>query len=261
MKKLVTGLGVLLVIVAVAIVVLMTQLDRLVKYAVEEAGTAVAQVEVTLDKAKVRPRQGSAALYGLVVNNPPGFESPYALSLGRISVTLDPSTVTDDVIMIREVAIDQPAATYELGPKGSNIKAIQNNVAAFGGDGGGAQQEPAPSGEQEAGKKVVIENLYVREGRVMLRSNVLKPGEKEVTLPSIHLKDIGKRQGGATGTEVAALVLEAINKAIARAVADANIDELKAEAREKMDAKKEEARSKLEESADEKLKGFLGGEQ
>ncbi len=55
---------------------------------------------------------------------------------------LDTDSVTSDIVVIKEIFIEAPEVTYELGGDGSNIDAIQKNVDAFirknvGSSGGG----------------------------------------------------------------------------------------------------------------------------
>lgn len=205
--------GAVLIVAIVAVVYsLLSGLGGIVKAAVEKYGTEAIQVQVTLDEAEVAPTEGRAALRGLEVGNPAGFKTDNAFEMGSISVTMDTATVTEDPIVIKEVAIDNPVVTYELGAEGSNIDAIKKNV---GGSGSG-------SGKKESdweGPKVVIQNLYVRGGKVNVSAVPLGGKTMSATLPDIHLKNIGKKGGGATPAEVAETVIAALTKQVGGFVA------------------------------------------
>ena len=131
-------IGFLVLVLAIVGVVLyfLANLGDVVKTAVEKGGSAATQVSVTLAKAEVKPTEGSATLSGLVVGNPPGFKTDNAFELGGISVKIDPATVTKDVVIVKEVVVQGPKVTYELGANGSNIDAIKKNVERFAGGGG-----------------------------------------------------------------------------------------------------------------------------
>ena len=206
-KGLFIGVGVLVVVIAVAAYVLFAGLDDLVKTAVEKGGSAATKVDVTLDKAQVKLSDGSATLTGLKVGNPPGFKSGSAFELGSVSVKIDTSTVTSDPVVIKEVVVQSPKVTYEMGPNGSNIDVIKKNVEQMAGGGGSSQS----SGE---GKKVVIENLYVRGGSVGISATALGGKTMTAALPEIHLKDIGKDKGGADASTVAAEVMAALTSRV-----------------------------------------------
>lgn len=251
---LVGGLGVVLVVALVIFV--FTGLGAAIKAVVEGVGSEVTKTEVRLASADVSVTSGQGRLKGLVVGNPKGYSTPSAIELGEIKVTLDTATVTSDTIVIKEVLIDGPHLTYEFGPGGSNIGVIQENAASFGGGGGGGSGKGGkdsggtkePSGaRQEGGKKVIIENLIVRNGRVGVSASFLKGKSVGAGLREIHLKDVGKSEGGATAAEVAQELLGALTKSALDAVAGLNLEGLKKGVGEAIDG------------AVEGVKGILGG--
>ena len=118
-----------------------------------------------------------------------------------------------------------PAITYELGGSaGDNIRAIQKNAEAYtGGSSGGG----SASGGEGGGKKLIIENLYVRNGKISVSAKGLGGEKLGADLPTIHLKDIGKKKGGATPGEVASQVIGALNASIQKTVSGLGLDKLK----------------------------------
>ena len=206
-KGLLIGGALLIVVIAGAVFFLIAGLDELVRAAVEKSGSEVTQVSVTLDKAEVAPTEGRASLHGLTVGNPSGFETDSAFKMGSISVSIDTATVTQDPIVIKEVVIAGPEVTYELGADGSNLDAIQKNVEGYGGGG-----QKAESGSE--GPKVIIEHLYVRDGKVNVSAVALGGQSTSASLPEIHLQDIGKDKGGASHAEVAEKVMAALTSQI-----------------------------------------------
>lgn len=227
MKKLLIGLAVLVVIVAGGIFYVWQNLGSLIKTAVEEAGSRATQVKVTLkdvDAGKVT--EGALALRGLVVGNPSGFKTDSAFELGEISVKVDPATVTSDTIVIKEVVIAAPHVTYEFAGGGSNIGTIQKNVEKLAG-GGSSGSSSSSSSSSEGGKKVIVENLYVRDGKVDVSADFLQGQKTGVSLPTIHLKDIGKSGGGATPAQVAEQVIAAIAKSATSAVGKLDVGAIK----------------------------------
>jgi len=213
MKKglLIGGAMVIVVIVAAVAFFLFAGLGGVVKAAVEKVGSEVTQVTVTLDKAELAPTEGRAALHGLTVGNPAGFQTDNAFKMGSISVTIDTATVTQDPVVIKEVVITDPQVTYEIGAGGSNIDAIKKNIEGYG-----------AGGEKKAeseGPKVVIENLYVRGGMVNVSAVPLGGKSTTASLPEIHLMDIGKDKGGADYGEVAEKVMAEITGQVGGLVA------------------------------------------
>ncbi len=231
MKKILIGLAVIIALVVGALVYVYVNLDNIVKSTIEEAGTRVTLADVAVEGVSIEPTQNTAAINGLVVGNPDGFNTDYAFSLGNISVRLDGSTLTSDTIRIIEVVVDQPSVIYELGNGSSNIATIQRNVEAFvqrvSGPTGAGGADGATSGDDAAGgTKIIIDNVYVRNGDVGVSAGFLQGKKLSASLPEIHLTDVGKEEGGATPAQVAGEILTAINTAVFKAVSSLNVDGL-----------------------------------
>lgn len=211
------GGGVVVVVIAVVAYYLYSSLDTLIQAAVEKYGSEITQAEVTLDGVELDLASGKGALRGLTVGNPEGFETPSAFELGAISIELDIGTIASDTIVIKKIVIDQPGVTYELSGDGNNIDAIRNNVDAYMAKHGLAKGGDAEK-EQDEGPKLIIENLYVRGGTVSVSATILKGKSMTAPLPDIHLKDIGKEEGGASPGEVVERVMTSLGDGAAKAV-------------------------------------------
>jgi len=273
MKKVLIGILAVAVIVVIGVFFLLGNLGSLLKGVIEKAGTEVTEVNVTLDKVDVdKITDGQAALRGLVVANPGGFKTKAAFRLGEVSVQLDPKTVASDIVVIKKVVIANPEVTYEFGDTGSNVGTIQKNVERkTGGGKSGAKEMSADKPKDDGGKKLVIENLYIRGGSVNVSAAFLQGKKVGAKLPNIHLKDIGKSKGkttGATPAEVAEKVVSAISRSATNAVGKLDVagikDALGKELGTATKSLKEGAGSatkKLEEGASgvsKGLKGLLG---
>jgi hypothetical protein len=214
----------ILILIAIGVYFLVSSLDSIVKAAVEKYGSEMTQATVKLSDVKIELTSGKGALRGLTVGNPSGFKSTRALSLGEISVSLDTGSVTKDTVVIKEISITAPEVTYEFGLKGSNLDALKKNIDAYTAL-GKDKSEPAASAKSggEGGKKLVIEQLYIRNGKVNVSATELQGKTASASLPDIHLTDIGKKSGGATAGEVAEQVLNAIGRGATRAAATTDV--------------------------------------
>ena len=115
---------------------------------------------------------------------------------------------TMDTIVVEEVMISAPEITYEIGSNGSNIDAIQSNVEKVAG--GSGSSDSSSSGED--GPKVVINDLYIKGGKINISASFMDGSSLSTDLPDIHLTDIGKESGGASPAEVADEIISAITK-------------------------------------------------
>lgn len=215
-KKIGIGLAVVAVVVIGAVYFLYSNLGGLVKTAIEKYGSEATQAKVSVGSVDITPSSGAGAISKLMVGNPSGFSTPSAFSLGQISLKIDTSTITQNPIVIKEVVIAAPKITYEHASGGSNLDKLKENVTRYAGAAGGKQggasggDKKAADGKEE--KKIIIENLYVRDGQIGISHSLLKGKTLDASLPTIHLTDIGKGSGGASPAEVANRVIGAISE-------------------------------------------------
>lgn len=220
-----SAVGVAALLLVVVFVFLISNLDSIIEVAVEEEGSAVTQVQVTLGEADISPASGKGALRNLVVANPKGYKTPTAFSLGEVAVDIDIGTLANDVVVINAITVTKPQITYEIGGKaGTNLDAIRRNVANYLGPATKDGKTPAGKAEKGGdGPKFIIRNLYVRDGSVSVSAVGL--GGKKLTagLPDIHLKDIGKKSGGASPGEVIEQLLDEVGGGAGKSVASLDL--------------------------------------
>jgi hypothetical protein len=190
---------------------LYTSRDALIKRAIERYGPQVTGVAVKVKEVKLEPLDGRGTISGFELGNPQGFGSPRALTLGQIRLAVDPATLTSDVVHVKEISLEAPSITYERGAQGDNLSAIQKHIQSQlpkSRGAGEAKKEDAPQ------RKFIVDHVQVRKARVSYG------GAVAVDLPDLHLRDLGKKRGGATAAEIADEVwTEVTRTAVARAPA------------------------------------------
>ncbi|MFN7138479.1 MAG: hypothetical protein ACK4UN_03980, partial [Limisphaerales bacterium] len=161
MKKLIR-IGILLaVLVVVGAVALFFSLNSIVKASFEKVGPLVTKTEVKLERANLSPFSGNGELHGLVVGNPPGYQTPSAIKVKVIDINLDLNSVPSDVVLVKSVVIEAPEITFEGSLTGSNIKKLLENISAVAASDTAGTSKPA-----EGGKKLKIESLTIRNAKV-----------------------------------------------------------------------------------------------
>jgi hypothetical protein len=180
-----------------------------VKSAIERYGSQATQAQVSLESVTISLAKGQGGLSGLTVGNPKGFATSHALLLGSINVTLDSGSIRGNgPIVIHKIEIDGPEITYELNNSGaSNLEVIRENANGYAAGAGKDQQKAADGG---APRKLVIENLYVRDGTISISQSLLGGRELTVPMPAIHLSNIGKTDGGISPAQGIQFLLGAI---------------------------------------------------
>jgi len=197
MKKALIGVAALLVVVGVGLVFVFSNLDSIVKEAIQTYGSEATKTTVSVADVKLELGEGRATISGLKVGNPAGFTDPNIFELGMISTKIDTSTINQNPIIIDEIIIKAPAVVYEINKRGlSNADALKKNL----GGGGGGEASASEGGEE---LKMVIRKLVVEGSTAKVRIAALGNMEQSVKLPRIVMTDIGKKSGGASAAEVA----------------------------------------------------------
>lgn len=234
--KIVVGLLVLLVIAAVvAFVFLRSNADTIAERLIERGGTRALGVETTVDAAKVGLGDGSLAIDGLAVANPPigagageaGYASERFLTLENGAVSIDPRTIADAVrggtAVIPELTLSGITVNLERVGGASNYRQILDNLGAF--EKGG---EPAPP--EEGGANVVVRRLTLSDITVNARYNpgpglgalagqVAEIADVSVSVPEITLTDIGTAEPISVA-ELTGVVVKALLEASANAAGE-----------------------------------------
>ena len=200
MKKwILIGSGAVVVIIIVLLVVGVSNLGPIIKNAVNTHGPKMTKTEVRLGDVGISIFSAEAKLKDFYLGNPRGFKSPQAMNVGAIYVDVDEKSLAGDTIVIDKIEVVAPEITYEKIRGTDNFKTILNNVKRSVGTDKPAKK--GPSGKEGEGRKIIIRNFIVRDGKINLVMAVLGGKSISASLPDIHLKDIGKKKGGASPAE------------------------------------------------------------
>jgi hypothetical protein len=193
-----------------------------IKRGVNTFGPAVMGVPVTLADASLRPFSGKARLTKLHVGNPEGFKTPALFTLGDVDIELNVRSLFSDTIIIHKIFINAPEITYERGLLSSNFGKLLKQLE--GGDKGAetAGKAGAPAKEDAGGgKKVIIEELVVRDPRLNVSVTAAGGHYIPVALGQVEIRDIGKKSGGATFADAIRIIFSVLTQNIENAVAGA----------------------------------------
>jgi hypothetical protein len=233
MKKLfLTGAIVILVLVVAGAVVAVLSLDGIVKRSVETFGPQITKVAVNVDSVHIRLLNGSAEARGFVVGNPEGFKTTQAISVGLAEFGVNPVSILSDKIVIRTIHVESPEITFEGGLGGNNLGKILDNVKAVAKAGGpaSARTGATPKTDARPGKKIEVDDFLITGAKVsgtLVLPNGREMALKTLSLPEIHLTDLGSGSGGLTPAELTRAVLEAVDSATVKAVAASTVNPAK----------------------------------
>lgn len=213
--------GILIIVVVLSVSFF---LGNIVKSSFETVGPRLTQTPMSLEAAIIKPISGHILIKEMIVGNPEGFNTDYAIRLGQLKMKVKMGSILSDRIIIDEILIENPEIVYEVGLGGNNIGRIMKNLE-------GPQKGENPEKEAvketdrketvqaDAGesKKVQINKFTLRGAKVKISSPALKGMSAPIPLPTIELTDIGKEKEAtvaSTVKEIMSAVLGSITKII-----------------------------------------------
>jgi uncharacterized protein involved in outer membrane biogenesis len=233
--KLVFG-AIALVVAAVAIAIFwsLSHLDGMVKSALEKIGSDVTGAPVRVAGVHISLQDGTGEIRGLVIGNPAGFDSDYAVRFGKVYLSLDKASLTTDVIRIKAIGVEDTSIIAEVkAGSGINLERIMDNMKSD-------ESDQQTSEGEDAGTRLIIDRFDFTQSEVKLVTGVKN---YQATMGDVHVTGIGQETNGESAREVALQLLRPMLREAIKA------------------AKKEGSKhgiDGLRESVTDKLKGTLG---
>ena len=218
------GLLVLVLVVLLAlgggIAWLAGNLNDLVRDGVVDYGPDYTGTDIALEAVDLSLFSGEGELRGLVVGNPEGYEGADPIRLGRVRIALEPSSLTEDVIVVREIFVEEAEVNAILRSlRESNLQTILDNVQAA------APASEAPTAEDDAEPvKVIIDRFSFTGGSASVTAGAA--GTMDVSIPDVVLTDIGRRSNGETIGAALSQMIGPVVGAIVQAGVDGKLSEL-----------------------------------
>jgi hypothetical protein len=233
MKKLikiaVIIVAVLVVLGIAAVTVGIIFIDKIVKTGIVTVAPGITQTPVTLEAVHISLMNGEGTLKGFVIGNPEGFKTPYAVSVGKATLSVVPSSIMADKIVIHTIDVQSPEVAFEGNPFGdNNLKKIMSNVdsGAAATDKSAAKTPAQPAQSQGAAKKLQLDNFSMTGIKIHATLSGVSsfPGMegKELTLPipDIKFTQLGTGPDGITAADLTQKILQQISTETIEAVAD-----------------------------------------
>lgn len=208
----------LAVLLIVGVVAALYFLGAIVKRGVESTGPKITKTTVKLDSATLSIFSGQGELKGFLVGNPEGFNSPSAVRAGSVAVGIQPGSVFSDKVLVRSVKVVGPEITFEGTLAGNNLSTILANIR-----GTEEKDKQATKKEQSSSKKLQVDDFLVTGGKIHLTTSLLGGQSATLTLPEIHLTNLGQGSDGITAAELSERVFRVIVEETVKQVAESSI--------------------------------------
>ena len=243
--------GGVVAVVAVVIVVatlVVSNLDDIIRKAVESVGTEVTGTRVSLDAVKFSLTDGRGEFHGLSIANPPGYTTENAFHMTEIAIQVDPGSLAGKVIVIDEILIDGALVVAEQKAVSTNLKELLANVEQSG------SQDPSSSAAAEDSAAAQVRLMVKKFSFINNSASIVTEqwGTKTLSIPDVNMQNIGDRETGLTPQELATTMTTALMRQAEQAAQDYLAKLVK-------DAAKKELEKQLDQNLDEDDKARLKG--
>jgi len=222
-KKIFISVSAAVLLLAAALVFLWTNLDWIVENAIERYGSQATGTRVQVERVALRPAQGKGSIEGLTVANPRGYAAPHILSLGAISVRIEPRTMASDIVVIDDIRIASPLVVYEMNDaRVANVDVLKKRLGADQPEKTAARGKKGP---KEQGKRLRIRHLSIENAKAEVRVAGLGDKPRIIALSRIEMTDIGGKNG-APPEDVAKQIVTAILSEVSKEVGKAGASRL-----------------------------------
>jgi len=222
-RKVLVVIAAAVLLLAAALAFLWTNLDGIVKNAIERHGSQATGTSVRVRGVALQPGQGKGVIEGLTVANPRGYTAPHVLSLGAISVRIEPKSIASNPVVIDDIRITSPLVVYEMNDERvANVDVLKKHLAAD------HPEKPATGGKKttkDADKRLRIRHLAIENAKAEVRVAALGDKPRIVALSRIEMTDIGGKNG-ALPEEVAKQIVTAILSEVSKEVGKAGASRL-----------------------------------
>ena len=214
MKRLLVVGAVVLVLVAIAVTYLLSNLDSIVKNTIERYGSEATGTTVHVERVEISLRNGTGSVHGLTVANPAGYSDGYAARLGSAVLVVDLATAQSTPLVLQRVTVSALEVRFETATNGTtNFDVLARNVA--GGAGGGV--DDVAESETDSDLLLRIDRLEFEKGRIAATAPALGGAAYEVDLPAFTMTGVGGTSG-ASPDRIAQQVTRELIERVTRSV-------------------------------------------
>ena len=209
MKKILLVTLLLILVLGGATYWFFDNLDDFIKNYMVENGSKMTKTEVEVDSVKTDFQKGEISINRLGIENPNGFSNSEAFEVEKVMISINKESLTQDIIEIPLVLINNPEIIYEYNGKKTNFNALKENIQSYQNNGSNISQEKKSNkttenkkikdtNDKKTPKTFFIKELKIVDLEIKARVSSLKKDFLNKKIPLIVIKDIGSKSQGAS---------------------------------------------------------------
>lgn len=179
-------------------------LNMIAERLAERIASQTLKVDVEIGSVDISFQEKKVSVHKITVANPPGYKNAKAVTIDLMSIQAE--TLSQELLNFSNAQLKGMTVNLEVTPKGTNLSDIQKNINI-------PANNKSAKEDQAAVTKVMLKN-FIAEGATINPSVTLLETQdlQPVTIPDIHLKDIGTRENGVTAQKAVARIWQEVSK-------------------------------------------------
>lgn len=209
MKKILLVTLLLILVLGGATYWFFDNLDDFIKNYMVENGSKMTKTEVEVDSVKTDFQKGEISINRLGIENPNGFSNSEAFEVEKVMISINKESLTQDIIEIPLVLINNPEIIYEYNGKKTNFNVLKENIQSYQNNGSNISQEKKSTkttenkeikdtNDKKTPKTFFIKELKIVDLEIKARVSSIKKDFLNKKIPLIVIKDIGSKSQGAS---------------------------------------------------------------
>jgi len=209
MKKILLVTLLLILVLGGATYWFFDNLDDFIKNYMVENGSKMTKTEVEVDSVKTDFQKGEISINRLGIENPNGFSNSEAFEVEKVMISINKESLTQDIIEIPLVLINNPEIIYEYNGKKTNFNVLKENIQSYQNNVSNISQEKKSTkitenkeikdtNDKKNPKTFFIKELKIVDLEIKARVSSLKKDFLNKKIPLIVIKDIGSKSQGAS---------------------------------------------------------------
>jgi len=216
MKTLFKIVAVLIILLILVVAGSLYFLGGIVKTGVEKAGPKVTKTDVKLSSAKLSIFSGNGELKNFSIANPEGYKTHDAIKVGSVAVNVQPGSVMSDKVVVHSVKVLAPEITFEGNLGGNNLNKLLDNIK-----GSSDKDKQATTKEEKSSqKKLQVDDFLITGAKVHVATSLLGDRSATLSIPEIHLTNLGQDSNGITAAQLAEKVFGELVQSTLKAVTE-----------------------------------------
>ena len=208
-KSLVTLFLILVLIVLGGGIHLYIKADDMIRAVVTDVGSRATETKVKVGLVDLSFHEGKLLMAGTQIQNVKSFKSNTAVTIGSISLKVNPNSLTNNVVLIKEIVITDLDIAYEYMGEQSNFGSIRARVKSYCNR--YKKRKSLENIKEPFGSfKFNAMSLLVSDGKIKFSSDRPLNSNSVVSLPRLYLKNFIKKDGGVTTNGLICEIIEVV---------------------------------------------------